>query len=163
MTTTQAKNTKKNKRFSIQYIVVSIFLFATLFTATATIAICLQFYFTKQMAHENALNSFSVNAQTTSKYLNTIDRKARNSVKLLSQYTPIISGNVANDNINTIFAELIRNTPYFYSIYIGFANGNSYEVVNLEADNPSRWIFLGLIPISSAAPGLDKYSTTGWQ
>lgn len=136
MSTEQAINTKTNKRFTIQFTVVSIFLFATLFTAT--IAICLQFYFSKQMAHEYALKSFSVNAQTTSKYLNTIDRKARNSVKLLSQYTPIISGNVVHDNINTIFSEIMRNNLYFYSIYVGFPNGHSYEVVNLKADDNIR-------------------------
>lgn len=131
-----SKKAIKKKRFSIQYTAVSIFLFATLFTAT--VAICLQFYFSKQLAHEYALNSFSVNAQATSKHLNMIDRKARNAVELLSKYTPIITENFVNHNINTIFSDVIRNNPYFYSVYVGFPSGDYYEVVNLDANSNIR-------------------------
>jgi HD-GYP domain-containing protein (c-di-GMP phosphodiesterase class II)/ABC-type amino acid transport substrate-binding protein len=40
--------------------------------------------------------------------------------------------------MHDVFAEVMRNNPIFFSIYIGFPNGDFYEVVNLENSNDVR-------------------------
>jgi HD-GYP domain-containing protein (c-di-GMP phosphodiesterase class II)/ABC-type amino acid transport substrate-binding protein len=122
--------TLQKLRLSIRLTVVSIFVLATILTAA--VAIGLQYYFSRQMAVDTALAQFRLTAAGTRDYLTAIDSKAIQGAGILAQFPALIEGNRINPQTRTLFAEVMRTNPLLYSIYIGFADGTFYELVNLD-------------------------------
>ncbi len=129
---------KQLKRFqiSIRLTVLTVFILATAFTAL--IAIGLQYYFSQSMATENALSKYQLTASNTRDHLTAIDDKAIQATRLLSKYPNLIEHNWINPNAPELFTEMMKNNPLFYAIYIGFDNGNFYELVNLNTNHAVR-------------------------
>ncbi|NRA84015.1 MAG: transporter substrate-binding domain-containing protein [Gammaproteobacteria bacterium] len=115
--------------------VVFVFVIANIFIAS--IAIGLQYYFSKSMAIESASARYSLIAQNTRDYLDTLDSQAVNTAKILSKYSNLISNGQINSLNRELFSEVIQNYPVFFAVYIGFGNGDFYQVINLEL-SPAR-------------------------
>lgn len=123
-------------RLSARLMVVSIVLFTTLITAC--IAIGLQYYFSRAMAIESALAQHQITAQNTSNYIESIENRATQITRLLAQYPTLVNTQDESPSMRDLFAEVMRSNSIFYSIYLGFANGDFYEVINLENSQGAR-------------------------
>jgi HD-GYP domain-containing protein (c-di-GMP phosphodiesterase class II)/ABC-type amino acid transport substrate-binding protein len=127
-------------RFSIRLTVVGVFAIAT--TLTAIIAISLQFYFSRTMAIDAALSKYQHTANNTSQYLSTIDSNAIQITRILAKHTQLTQEDSAENWVNShtlpLFSEVMKNNRIFYAIYLGFPNGDFYEVVNLNSSTTAR-------------------------
>lgn len=137
-------------QISIRFTVISIFILATMLTAA--IAIGLQYYFSKSMASESALKTYSLTAHHTSDFLTQVDEKAVNTAKLLSSLSNLIDAENLDDDAKPVFADVMRSNALFYAIYIGFPNGDYHGLINLEispgareqfqASHTDRWVYI---------------------
>jgi len=116
---------------SIRFTVVSIFAIATLITAT--VATSLQYHFSQKMAIESVSQLFKLSSQHTKDHLASIDTKAENVTKILAQFPGLVTENSINDDTFKVFSEILKSNQSFYAIYIGFNNGDFYELINLQA------------------------------
>ena len=126
----------KFSHHSIRFTVVSIVILATM--VTATIAISLQYHFSKNMAKESASQIFSLSSQKTQFYLQTLDKRAQNITSMFTKFGDFVEGHQVKSSIGPVFAEMLKYNTHFYSVNIGFANGNLYELINLEASPEIR-------------------------
>lgn len=122
----------KRLRISIRATVIGFFLFATL--VTASVAISLQYFFSTTMATESTLSVYQKTAASTRDYLSTVDSRSTSATRILSQFTRFVGSSGITEDSRQLFAEAMQRNPLFYAIYIGFDNGDFYELVNLESD-----------------------------
>ncbi|WP_019027491.1 HD domain-containing phosphohydrolase [Colwellia piezophila] len=121
---------------TIRFTVVSIFILATVITAT--IAISLQYHFSKNMATEAASQLFSLSSQKTQEHLQALDQRAKNITGMFAKFADLVEDNEVNDTVGPVFAEMLKNNSDFYAVYIGFGNGDFYELINLDASPEIR-------------------------
>jgi HD-GYP domain-containing protein (c-di-GMP phosphodiesterase class II)/ABC-type amino acid transport substrate-binding protein len=126
----------KAKQHTIRFTVVSIFILATI--VTATVAISLQYHFSKSMATDSASHLFSLTSQNTRQQLHSIDKRAENVTRMFASFADLVDGNTINESALPLFSEMLTSNPNFYAIYIGFANGDFYELINLNASPAIR-------------------------
>jgi HD-GYP domain-containing protein (c-di-GMP phosphodiesterase class II)/ABC-type amino acid transport substrate-binding protein len=141
-----------NKRFTIRFTVVGIFILATV--VTASIAIGLQYYFSTAMATESAVKLYNLTAKNTSNYLTQVDKRAINTTQLLSNFDDLVVDGAFNSEAQQAFAQVMRTNSLFYAIYIGMPNGDFYELINLEAhpiirtqldaSHLDRWVIISI-------------------
>ncbi|GIU19894.1 MULTISPECIES: HD domain-containing phosphohydrolase [unclassified Shewanella] len=141
-----------NKRFTIRVTVVGIFILATILTAS--IAIGLQYYFSKNMATDAAVNLYNHTANNTSNYLTQVDKRAINTTHLLSNFDNIVIDGAFNPEVRQAFADVMQINPLFYGIYVGMPNGDFYELINLNAhpiirkqlnaSHLDRWVLISI-------------------
>lgn len=123
-------------RISIRATVIGFFLVATVITAS--VAISLQYFFSTDMATESTLSVYQKTAASTRDYLSAVDSRATAATRILSQFTRFEGKNGISDDSRQLFAEAMQRNPLFYAIYIGFSNGDFYELINLDADPIAR-------------------------
>lgn len=126
----------KSKRFTIRFTVVGIFILVTI--VTASIAIGLQYYFSKAMVTESAVKLYNLTAKNTSSYLAQVDNQAINTTQLLSNFDNFVIDRAFNPEVLHAFSEVMRTNSLFYAIYIGMPNGDFYELINLDAHQVIR-------------------------
>ncbi|MGF1764222.1 HD domain-containing phosphohydrolase [Aliivibrio kagoshimensis] len=118
-------------KHTIRFTVVSIFILATVITAT--IAISLQYYFSRTMATESASQLFSLTSKKTQEHLLVIDKKAENVTQMLAKFGDLLNGHELSDSAIPIFSSMLDSSDVFYAVYIGYGNGDLSEVINLDA------------------------------
>jgi HD-GYP domain-containing protein (c-di-GMP phosphodiesterase class II)/ABC-type amino acid transport substrate-binding protein len=118
-------------KHTIRFTVVSIFLFATTFTAT--VAISLHYYFSRTLATESASQLFSLTSKKTQEHLLAIDKKAENVTQMLAKFGDLLNGQELNDSAFPVFSSMLENSDIFYAVYIGYSNGDLSEIINLDA------------------------------
>ncbi len=136
--------------FTIRFTVVSIFIFATFLTGL--VATGLQYHFSKKAASESAERMFEMTSQSTNSFLVNLDQKATNMVRLLSQFSRLADQDSMDRDTVELFSEAMKANKMLYAIYVGFANGDFYELVNLEsspiirsqikAQQEDRWVLV---------------------
>ncbi|MDA7746424.1 hypothetical protein N8878_03735 [Psychromonas sp.] len=146
------QNTTLKKTFSIRFTVVSIFIFSSILTAT--IAIALQYHFSQSMAHKSALKLYDFAADNGSSYFIQQDDKAANYVSLLANFTKLLETQTIHPETLKLFAHVLQKNEMYYSIYLGFANGDLLELVNLNqqqkrsnnlhAEKSDRWVLISV-------------------
>lgn len=119
-------------RISIRNLVVSIVVFATL--VTAALAIGLQYYFSRQLAIDSALSSYQNAARDTSRFIESVDQHAIQIARVLAKYPRMLNDEADYPHMHDLFSEVMRNNPIYYSIYVGYPNGDFYEVINLDGE-----------------------------
>lgn len=119
-------------RISIRATVIAFFLVATIITAS--VAISLQYFFSTSMATESTLSVYQKMAASTRDYLTAVDGRATAATRILGQFTRFVGDNAISEDSRQLFAEAMQRTPLYYGIYIGFANGDFYQLANLDAD-----------------------------
>jgi len=122
--------------FSIRARAVAMVFFATLITAA--VAIGLQYHFSREMVVENALNNYQSAAQSTSGFIEAIDSRAVQVASILSHYPNLADSKDEFRQMRALFAQTMRHNPIYYSIYVGFPNGDFYELINLEESGVDR-------------------------
>ncbi|MCG9582670.1 transporter substrate-binding domain-containing protein [Vibrio tubiashii] len=145
-------HTRQAKKFSIQFTVGTMFLCATLLTAS--VAIGLQYYFSKQMSEENVLAKLSSASSDIGSYLELVDKNATNSVQILKSVAESTTHTFAEAEICNIFTLILEDNPLFYSLYVGRDNDDFYQIINLEsspivrekieADLNDRWVVINI-------------------
>jgi len=111
---------------------------------TALLSVSLHYYFSRQLAVESAEDKYRLTATATRDYLANIDGKASETVRVLTRFPSLITSSdpqrdvwVHKDTL-ALFAEVMRATPLFYALYIGFDNGDLFELVNLNCSDAVR-------------------------
>ncbi len=123
-------------RYSIRFTVVCVFVLAT--GLTSALGIFLHWHFSRAMAVEAALGEYQQTATRTTEYLNAIDRSTVQTTRILAGNSALLDGNRAAPPARRLFAEVMEDNPIYYAIYIGFPNGDFYELVNLESSSTVR-------------------------
>ncbi|MDY6919382.1 MAG: transporter substrate-binding domain-containing protein [Pseudomonadota bacterium] len=127
---------RKGLRFSIRLTVVAVFAIAT--TLTALVAIGLQYYFSRDLAIDTARQRYQDSAESTRRFITHLDDKAQQLTRLLAQNPSLSQGDApAPDNLRR-FSNIMEDNPLLYAIYLGFDNGDFYEVVNLNSSLIAR-------------------------
>ncbi|USD35842.1 HD domain-containing phosphohydrolase [Ferrimonas sp. SCSIO 43195] len=125
------------KGVSIRVTVVFVFVIGTLITAAC--AIGLQYLFASKLATEAVTTQATMLANTTRDRVNDVSTKAAHSVELLAHNAALIdNGQVQVGEVDPLFASLLENNGEFYAVYLGLANGDFYELINLEASPQIR-------------------------
>ncbi|MDO3382341.1 HD domain-containing phosphohydrolase [Gilvimarinus algae] len=135
-------------RLPIRLLVVGIV--ALTMVVTATLAISLQYYFSRDMAIDAAIKRYQLTAGNTSEFIEAVETRGAQVTRLLSEYPALVTHAADHPHMRDLFAEVMRNNTIFYSIYVGFPNGDFYELVNLDngpdvragvsANPEDRWV-----------------------
>ncbi|CAG9297630.1 HD domain-containing phosphohydrolase [Celerinatantimonas diazotrophica] len=127
--------------FSMRVTVFSLFI--TLSILIISVALGLQYYFAQSMAYDAAKTQFIHVSEAVSKELHTLDTRSTAILLLLSQYleNDTATGQQAKDHLIQMMAQAMRQAPFLYAMCIGSANGDFYELVNLESSKIVRQQF----------------------
>ena len=105
---------------------------------TAAVALGLHYYFSRALVLDSVTARYQQTAATARDYLSNLDSNALQTTRVLAQYPQLVEGQWVNRATPALFAEVMRNNPVLYAIYIGFSNGNLYELVNLNSSDAVR-------------------------
>jgi len=105
---------------------------------TASLAVSLQYYFTKQIVTDTTVVQFTHLTQQTSDLVQSMDDSATKVTRVLANYPALVKDSQDNTEVRNVFAEIMVNNPTFYAIYLGFENDNFFEVINLESSRVVR-------------------------
>ena len=128
---------KSRIRFSIRLTVVAVFVLAT--SLTALIAISLQYYFSEKMAIEASVKNFNLATGSVVDYLARVNEKSENTLSVMVQNSSLISANSEDKSeLRNVMSEIMQLNPLFYALYVGYENGDFYELINLESSEIVR-------------------------
>ncbi|WP_318470592.1 HD domain-containing phosphohydrolase [Photobacterium leiognathi] len=125
----------KHRRISIKSIVISLFVLVTLITSS--IAIGLQYYHSKEMAREQARTKYEMMAESVSDAVTDVSDDAIITVKYLSHLGTILHS-PSKDVILSIFTNVLKDNPSFYSAFIGTDKNYAYIIINLDSISDVR-------------------------
>ena len=129
------KNPLGNMRTTIQLTVVTVFVLATLLTAT--LAIGLQYYFGQSMARQAATNLYTTASSSITAELVSIGRINANIMDLLVDNAALGDPDLETEHLE-IFTNILRKNPLYYGIYLGRSDGSFFEVINLDTSENAR-------------------------
>ena len=122
---------KQKIRFSIRLTVVAVFVLAT--SLTALIAISLQYYFSEKMALEASVKNFNLATGSVADYLTGVNEKSENTLSVMVQNSSLISADSEDKSeLRDVMSEIMQLNPLFYALYVGYENGDFYELIKLE-------------------------------
>ncbi|MFT7684363.1 MAG: HD-GYP domain-containing protein (c-di-GMP phosphodiesterase class II) [Moritella dasanensis] len=140
----------KQTKFSLRFTVGGMFLLATILTTI--VAVSLQYHFSKKIATEQTLSMLSMSSAELSEYVQDLESDAMNTAKLLASVSRTVDMATGEIDIRNILAESMVDNPLFYSIYIGSADNNFYQVINLNSsplvrkklltEKSDRWVVI---------------------
>ncbi len=128
----------KHAKFSMKLTVVSTFILFGLLIIS--VAVGLQYYFSQTLAKTAATASFNATAHNISEKINYLDTESSGLAQLLSRY-PRITDEADSTSVTPlvhVMAEAMTQKPYLYAIYIGYENGDFYELINLDSSKNLR-------------------------
>ena len=127
---------KQLERFvTIRMTVVTVFVFATAFTAA--IAIGLQYFFSRELASEAAADLYATTSSSVASELESIGKLNRNVVELLAD-NPELADPSLEDKLLPLFTQVLERNPLTYGIYVGRRDGSLFEVINLDSSRKAR-------------------------
>jgi HD-GYP domain-containing protein (c-di-GMP phosphodiesterase class II) len=127
------KVVKKNT-FSMKVTVVTVFLFLS--TLIVILALSLQYYFSQGLAKDSASIAFNRTANSFSEKIDSLNTQTSNLVNVLS-YFPQIEEEVSAQSrhpATEVIAQAMLKNPNLYGVYIGYGNGDFYELINLGSN-----------------------------
>lgn len=123
-------------RISIRSVVVAFFLFVIV--VTASVAISLQYYFSKTLATESTLAMYQKTAADTRNYLDLVDERASATARILAQFTHLDQNQMITDETRRLYIQGMLRNPLMLGVYLSSNNGDFYEIVNLDSDQDAR-------------------------
>lgn len=90
------------------------------------------------MATESASQLFSLSSQKTQEHLQSLDKRAQNITRMFAKFGDLVEGNKVSNSVGPVFSEVLKSSSDFYAVYIGFGNGDLYELINLDASPAIR-------------------------
>ena len=138
------------RKISIKLALGGLFILAAV--VTATIAIGFQYHFSKQLATESAVTTYSSMSKVVNAHIHRLDSGASNIARVLAKVESSTQFKEKDKYIRAIFLEVLASNPIFYSIYIGKENDDFYQVINLasspvvreklNAKQEDRWVIV---------------------
>ncbi|WP_423840616.1 hypothetical protein ONE56_17710 [Vibrio mytili] len=131
-------NMFKLSTFSMKVTVVSVFI--ALSSLIVIVALSLQYYFSLSLAKNAAADSFHRTANNFSEKIDSLNIQTSNLVNILSHYPEVdqhISKEVLHPATEVISQAMLKN-PSLYGVYIGYANGDMYQLINLSISDTLR-------------------------
>ncbi|GAD88995.1 hypothetical protein VHA01S_014_00200 [Vibrio halioticoli NBRC 102217] len=119
------------RRFTIKVTVISLFILTT--CITASVAISLQYYFSRQQALHTALEKYQGISHSIGNEVREFDEFVTNLTKVLASLEQELEQFEHNHIARNAFAQLMENSPMFYSVYIARKNGHFYQLINLDS------------------------------
>jgi len=114
---------------------------SALIIVIASIIIGSQYYAQRNAAIKTALTSYQLTAKDTDYFIASKERHATEIAESLAKY-PDLKIDLRNSaKIIELFSNAMLSNPAFYNIYLGFPNGDFYEVVSLN-NNPAMRDYL---------------------
>lgn len=116
----------------------------TLFTIIVFITLCitlwLQYYFSHSMALESIKENMRKTALLTSMKIHNINNSINNTINVLEQLSEVNDKpkNLLEHTATNKFSTFLSGYPFIYAMYIGYENGDFYEVINLDIDASLR-------------------------
>ncbi|MEZ0233082.1 MAG: transporter substrate-binding domain-containing protein [Methylophilaceae bacterium] len=107
----------------------------------ASLIIGIQYYSNRNAAIKTALSSYQLAAKDVDDFIDIREQRAKQLAETLSKYTDLKVDNRASAKITELFANAMLSNPAFYNIYLGFSNGDFYEVISLD-NNPAMREYL---------------------
>lgn len=90
------------------------------------------------MAIDNALTRYQAAEHYAREHMQMIEERATQAASILAAY-PFLTESTANSfAVRDLFAEVMRNNNMLYSIYLGYPNGDFYELINLDNTDEIR-------------------------
>ncbi|MDP5255487.1 MULTISPECIES: HD domain-containing phosphohydrolase [unclassified Vibrio] len=134
-----------NVKLSIRLTVTTLFLLVTSFSII--ISLSLQYYFGQENAKQSAITLFNNSAQSANDWLDDFDHRNRTLVDLIAQFPEVRRIHLdshdddnRNDEheVSQLLAKMMEKNAHIYSLYVGYGNGDLFQMVNLEHDPTLR-------------------------
>ncbi|WP_260259162.1 HD domain-containing phosphohydrolase [Vibrio intestinalis] len=159
------------RKFSIRFTVGSMFIFATVLTAT--FAISLQYYFGRQMSEEHVLSKLTMASAEISEYIQQIEVNATSSARILRSVSVAAGHQFSEEDIRDIFVQVLSDNPLFYSLYYGNEFEDFYQIINLDsspivrerimASEQDRWVIIKIWSERGERVRTTEYFTESFQ
>ena len=124
-----------NMRTTIQLTVVTVFIVATILTAS--LAIGLQYYFGQSMAREAAADLYASASSSIAGELRSVGRINANIIDLLAENPALRDPDDEAARMEILIGVLQKN-PLYYGIYLGGADGSFFEIISLDTSDTAR-------------------------
>ncbi|MDV6249881.1 HD domain-containing phosphohydrolase [Vibrio sp. EA2] len=121
----------KKSTFSMKVTVVTVFLFLS--SLIVILALSLQYYFSQGLAKDAASTAFNRTANGFSEKIDSLNTQTSNLINVLSHF-PQIDQEVeisSQHSAREVIAQAMLKNNNLYGIYIGYGNGDFYELINL--------------------------------
>jgi hypothetical protein len=90
---------------------------------------------------------------TVADYLSRINKKAENTLSMMIKNTSLVSSNPKDKTeLRNVLSEIMELNPLFYALYMGYENGDYFQVINLDstadirqrfqAEENDRWVVI---------------------
>jgi len=124
----------KNINIGIRPTILTIFTLIVMITLFITLG--LQYYFSQNVALASVKENMLQTAASTSKKINTIDNSVNNIISITemmkeSNHKP---KELLKHSLTNKFSTFMKGYPFIYAMYIGYENGDFYELINLYID-----------------------------
>lgn len=117
-------------RLSFRVTVITIFLFLTLIMAV--IGMALQYYFSTRLTTDSTLTLYHQAADQTRAYLASIDQSTSQILKLSAPRLGLADDLDHPQAMRALMTTILQDHPLYYASYVGFPNGDYYELINLD-------------------------------
>ena len=117
-----------------------LFVFSFLIGLVAISILTLQYYSSKDLAYKATNTNIKFISDKTLAQVNSINSLSKSQISLLELSANIEEfpkENIKHSLLNK-FVTSIKDQKYIYAMYIGYENGNFYEVINLNIDPKLR-------------------------
>ncbi|HDM8236218.1 HD domain-containing phosphohydrolase [Vibrio campbellii] len=125
-----SKSTELNSKYSIKFIVSSMFMLVAVLTAV--VAMGMQYYFAQKMSQEAVLSRLSAAAADVSEYIYQVDSNAISSTKMLKSVLSMSDHDFSEKEILALFAQVLEDNPFIQSLYVGNDNEDFFQIINLR-------------------------------
>ncbi|WED24804.1 hypothetical protein L3Q72_18175 [Vibrio sp. JC009] len=157
----------KTATFSMRVTVIALFLFLS--ALTVSVALSLQYYFSQSLAKEAATEMLHSAATGVSERIHGIDAESSGLAEILSEF-PSIDRRISSEFLHPVthtMAKAMQQQDYLYAMYIGYANGDFYELINLDssknlrdrlnANKSDRWLVIKIHDTASGRKRVFEY------
>ena len=123
----------KNNTVSIRLTVLGVFIIIT--GLTAAISLGLQYYFSGDLARTAAENTFRSMSEKVGQQMNALDHYSANLVDVLGNVHTLATFPDPEQErcALPLLGAAMKNNPSVYAVYVGYANGDFFELINLES------------------------------
>lgn len=131
----------KTNTVSIRLTVLGVFIIIT--GLTAAIALGLQYYFSGNLAKTAAKDTFRSMSEKVGQQMNALDNYSANLVDVLGNFHTLATfpDPEKESGALPLLGAAMKNNPSIYAVYVGYANGDFFELINLESGKYVRKSF----------------------
>lgn len=117
-----------------------LFVFALLVGIAVLTTLGIQYYFSKKLAFASIEESVQHISEKTQQKIESFNKSNYDLLSVLQYSHTLLQHPKEEQNLEFLktFTTAISNNPYVYALYIGFENGDFYEVINLDIDDSLR-------------------------